>query len=207
MSDTKVNFYRITTSLPKFDPEKHTGIFVITLDDDKFYLGGRTSWIELSNESILEIIDDLELVTAKALNKLRNDLLEDEKTIAVIATELHKSNISNKESIESLKDTVVSKSNRIVKVNMEETSATIDPNKLYLWNTVDSLNITLNEDETSEYVNMFMLRFTAGPDFQLITTDDIIWNGDEPSWTEGTKYEINIVDKLATYGEFKEVTL
>ena len=65
----KVNFYKITGPLPTFD-SKYEGLFVYTTNDKKLFLGVNGSWSELTNNEILDIIEQNERVTASALNDL-----------------------------------------------------------------------------------------------------------------------------------------
>ena len=65
----KVNFYKITGPLPTFD-SKYEGLFVYTTNDKKLFLGVNGSWSELTNNEILDIIEQNEIVVSSALNDL-----------------------------------------------------------------------------------------------------------------------------------------
>ena len=65
----KVNFYKITGPLPTFN-SKYEGLFVYTTNDKKLFLGVNGSWSELTNNEILDIIEQNEIVVSSALNDL-----------------------------------------------------------------------------------------------------------------------------------------
>ncbi|MBQ4393296.1 MAG: hypothetical protein II826_09345 [Prevotella sp.] len=82
-----------------------------------------------------------------------------------------------------------------LKVAMIETTASVEPGKLYVWGSVTGLNLTL-AGSTAGLENEYKLRFTAGDGFKLTLSETVRWV-DEPEWTAGWTYEVSIEDGLA----------
>jgi hypothetical protein len=82
------------------------------------------------------------------------------------------------------------------KVQQENTTADILPNRLNVWGTVASLTVTLTAGAAGVR-NEYMLRFTVGSDsFTLTLPGGIRWVT-EPDWENGHTYEVSIEDGLA----------
>ena len=87
---------------------------------------------------------------------------------------------------------------RTPKVQQTETTVAIDPNKLNIWGSVASLNLTLTP-ETAGVANEYMLQFTvSGDNFTLTLSDTVRW-ANEPEWEQGYTYYVSIQDGLGMY--------
>ena len=94
----KVNFYKITGPLPTFD-SKYEGLFVYTTNDKKLFLGVNGSWSELTNNEILDIIEQNEIVVSSALNDLNERISN--------LSEVNASDVNNlNDKISNLSDTM-----------------------------------------------------------------------------------------------------
>ena len=95
----KVNFYKITGPLPTFD-SKYEGLFVYTTNDKKLFLGVNGSWSELTNNEILDIIEQNEIVVSSALNDLNERISN--------LSEVNTSDVNNlNDKISNLSDTMI----------------------------------------------------------------------------------------------------
>lgn len=95
----KVNFYKITGPLPTFD-SKYEGLFVYTTNDKKLFLGVNGSWSELTNNEILDIIEQNEIVVSSALNDLNERISN--------LSEVNASDVNNlNDKISNLSDTMI----------------------------------------------------------------------------------------------------
>lgn len=128
----KVNFYKITGPLPTFD-SKYEGLFVYTTNDKKLFLGVNGSWSELTNNEILDIIEQNEIVVSSALNDLN------ERTSNL--SEVNASDVNNlNDKISNLSDTM--------KQDEEVTAASLnDLNKRIDSMHVEIRNISRKLDE------------------------------------------------------------
>lgn len=79
----------------------------------------------------------------------------------------------------------------------------IEPNKLYLWNTVESLTITLATPNDTTIVNEYMIQFTSGDVATQLTLPDTITWMSEPTISTNATYQISIINNLAIIGGFK----
>lgn len=86
-------------------------------------------------------------------------------------------------------------SQKQLKVTMTETTASVEPGKLYVWDSVTGLNLTLTGG-TAGLKNEYQLRFTCGEGFTLTLNEAVRWV-DEPEWETGWTYEVSIEDGLA----------
>ena len=119
----KVNFYKITGPLPTFN-SKYEGLFVYTTNDKKLFLGVNGSWSELTNNEILDIIEQNERVTASALNDLN-------KRISNLS-EVNASDVNNlNDKISNLSD--------IIEQNEEVTAASLND----LNERIDSMHVEI----------------------------------------------------------------
>lgn len=88
-------------------------------------------------------------------------------------------------------------------VYAELDSMTIEPNTLYVWGEVASLNITLATPSDTSIVNEYMIQFTSGATAtQLVLSDNIQWLS-EPTINANMTYQVSIIDNLAVIGGFK----
>jgi hypothetical protein len=88
-------------------------------------------------------------------------------------------------------------------VYAELDSMAIEPNTLYVWGEVASLNITLATPSDTSIVNEYMIQFTSGATAtQLVLPDDIQWLS-EPTIKANMTYQVSIIDNLAVIGGFK----
>lgn len=88
-------------------------------------------------------------------------------------------------------------------VQQTATSVNIDPNVLNLWGSVNSLNILLATAQTGR-MNEYMMQFTVGSaDFALSLPSDVRWV-EEPTWEQGSTYQVSIVNSLAIYAGWEE---
>lgn len=78
----------------------------------------------------------------------------------------------------------------------------IEPNKLYLWDTVESLTITLATPTDESIVNEYMIQFTSGDIATQLTLPDTITWMSEPTIVANATYQISIINNLAIIGEF-----
>lgn len=93
------------------------------------------------------------------------------------------------------------KGEAIIRIFHEATTQTIQPNTRNVWGKVASLNLTFADStQGAEYI----LQFVADANFAL-TIEGITprWAA-EPTWNEGSTYEVDIIDGLALCAEFKE---
>ena len=89
-------------------------------------------------------------------------------------------------------------------VQQTESDVFISPNVWNVWGEVGTLNIT--KGNTIEGIlNTYLIRFTATESTSVTFNDFALkWkDGAEPVWGAGLTYEINIVDNLALFSEFK----
>ena len=128
----KVNFYKITGPLPTFD-SKYEGLFVYTTNDKKLFLGVNGSWSELTNNEILDIIEQNEIVVSSALNDLNERISN--------LSEVNASDVNNlNDKISNLSDTM--------KQDEEVTAASLnDLNKRIDSMHVEIRNISRKLDE------------------------------------------------------------
>lgn len=88
---------------------------------------------------------------------------------------------------------------KIVIVDSSDTTKGIDPNKYYKWDTVTSLNITLNTPTDNTILNEYVFEFTSGTTATSLTLPSgIKWlKGEAPTIEANTTYQISIVNNLA----------
>ena len=84
---------------------------------------------------------------------------------------------------------------------MTATTATIQPNTLYVWGEVATLDLQLAEGVTNAY-NEYMVQFTSGATAtQLVLPNTIVWQS-EPTINANTTYQLSILNNLAVIGEW-----
>lgn len=80
-------------------------------------------------------------------------------------------------------------------------TASIEPNKLYIWEEVESLNITLAEGKDN-VINEYMFQFTSGATATtLVLPADIKWLS-TPNVQANKTYQVSIINNLGVIGEF-----
>ena len=86
----------------------------------------------------------------------------------------------------------------------EDTTIELTPNVVHKWDSIDSLSLTLPEDEDG-YVNQYKVVFTAASDtFTMAVPSALRWVNDEiPSFEAGMQYEISIEGKKILWAKFK----
>lgn len=138
-------------------------------------------------------------------NKVRGDLYTSANANEVKEVVNH-----NADEVTALQNTVNSVSQSVTqlsqavtglrtpKVQQTETTVAIDPNKLNVWGSVASLNLTLTPG-TAGVANEYMLQFTvSGDNFTLTLSDTVRW-ANEPEWEQGYTYYVSIQDGLGMY--------
>ena len=88
----------------------------------------------------------------------------------------------------------------------DNTTFTLTPNTLHVWDEVASLELNLG-GEQSGVANEYLFQFTSGSTpTTLILPDNIKWTNDNtPSIVENMIYQVSILNGLATYLEFSNV--
>ena len=89
-------------------------------------------------------------------------------------------------------------------VAMTATSASILPNKLYVWsNAVASLNLTLASGNANDRQYEYMLQFVPADVFTLSFGSASVRWMEEPDFTAGNTYQVSIQNGLAIYAEWE----
>ncbi|MBR6287584.1 MAG: hypothetical protein IKR18_11535 [Bacteroidaceae bacterium] len=96
------------------------------------------------------------------------------------------------------------KADKELVVTMTNETATIEPNKFYVWGEVTDLDISLATPTDNTRTNVYHFRFTAGANAMFAVPANVIWqNNQEPPRTEGNTYEVSILNNCASYMEFE----
>ena len=133
--EEKVNFYKITGPLPTFD-SKYEGLFVYTTNDKKLFLGVNGSWSELTNNEILDIIEQNERVTASALNDLN-------KRISNLS-EVNASDVNNlNDKISNLSD-IIEQDEEVTAASLNDLNERIDSMHVEIRNISRKLDELMN---------------------------------------------------------------
>lgn len=139
-------------------------------------------------------------------NKVRGDLFTTSNANEVKAVMNHNANelATLSQSVSGISQSVTSLSQGLsglreetkqLMVQMTNTTAAVDPGKLYVWGSVAGLNLTLSPG-TAGLENEYKLQFTAGSNFTLTLSSTVRWVN-EPEWTEGWTYQVSIENGLA----------
>ena len=89
-------------------------------------------------------------------------------------------------------------------VAMTATSASILPNKLYVWsNAVASLNLALASGSANDRQYEYMLQFVPLDGFTLSFGSASVRWMEEPDFTAGNTYQVSIQNGLAIYAEWE----
>lgn len=87
-------------------------------------------------------------------------------------------------------------------IRQTESTASIQPNVLNIWDEVQELDITLLPPTDNNIVNEYMVQFTSGDvATTLILPDSIKW-ASQPGIQPNKIYQLSIVNNLAVMGEF-----
>lgn len=90
-------------------------------------------------------------------------------------------------------------------VQQTQQSVAIAPNVLNVWGNVSQLAITFTAG-ASGVVNEYMLEFTvSGDNFALTLPNGVRW-AEEPEWESGSKYQVSILNGLAIYAEWENIS-
>ena len=131
----KVNFYKITGPLPTFD-SKYEGLFVYTTNDKKLFLGVNGSWSELTNNEILDIIEQNEIVVSSALNDL-NDKISN-------LSEVNASDVNNlNDKISNLAD-IIEQDEEVTAASLNDLNERIDSMHVEIRNISRKLDELMN---------------------------------------------------------------
>ncbi len=122
----------------------------------------------------------------------------------------------NTNSIGVLRDSVSTVSTRVTAledsvsavnggvVSQVSASVSIVPNTLNVWGAVDSLAVAL-ADGADGVVNEYMMQFTvSGDSFTLALPSGVRWL-EEPEWTDGSTYQVSVMNGLAIAAEWEGV--
>ena len=89
-------------------------------------------------------------------------------------------------------------------IRQTESTASIQPNVLNIWDEVQELDITLLPPTDNNIVNEYMVQFTSGDvATTLILPDSIKW-ASVPVIQPNKIYQLSIVNNLAVMGEFSD---
>ena len=131
----KVNFYKITGPLPTFN-SKYEGLFVYTTNDKKLFLGVNGSWSELTNNEILDIIEQNEIVVSSALNDLN-------KRISNLS-EVNASEVNNlNDKISNLSD-IIEQDEEVTAASLNDLNERIDSMHVEIRNISRKLDELMN---------------------------------------------------------------
>lgn len=103
-------------------------------------------------------------------------------------------------------DITISGGGDIPKINMTATTATLDPNKFYVWGEVASLDITL-ASEVVGVMNVYRFQFESGnAPVTLTLPNGIIWNeGVIPTLKSKSIFIISIVSNIAKLDYYSSI--
>jgi hypothetical protein len=88
----------------------------------------------------------------------------------------------------------------------EVSGVSILPNVLNVWNNIESLTINSFKESQEDYINEYMLEFTVkGDDFTLTLPEGVRWI-EEPTWENGYTYQVSIVNNLAVFAGWEDLT-
>ena len=90
-------------------------------------------------------------------------------------------------------------------VDMTNRTATIEPNILYRWGDVTSLNIQLAPSDITDRVAEYMIEFSTGDVEPVITLPaSVKWVDGEPAFDANSRCQISIVNDLALYAQWEK---
>jgi hypothetical protein len=78
----------------------------------------------------------------------------------------------------------------------------IEPGKLYIWDAVENLNLTLAPPTDDSVLNEYMVQFTSGTVATTLTLPSNIQWLSEPTINPNATYQLSIVNNLAVIGEW-----
>lgn len=86
-------------------------------------------------------------------------------------------------------------------IKQTDTSVTIAPNVLNVWDNVEELNISFKEGDPEE-VCEYMIQFSCGDvPAKLSLPENIKWS-DEPEFESNHTYQISILNNLAIFADW-----
>lgn len=98
----------------------------------------------------------------------------------------------------------------VVNNDTSNTTATIQPNTLYIWGEVTSLNITLATPTDNNVLNEYHFFFESGDTATTLSLPNTVLWEEEPDITTNTKYEVIIINncgKIIQYYDSNDVIL
>ena len=115
----------------------------------------------------------------------------------------------NGESILGSGDLTIGSSRAYPKIQSSLKNLTISPNKLYVWDAVDNLQIKLESPESQDIMNEYIFQFTSGEVPTILSLPQyIIWANDEvPEPESNYVYQVSIVNNFGTFLKFKTPTI
>lgn len=88
----------------------------------------------------------------------------------------------------------------VISKGTSDTTFTIEPNKVYVWDEVSSLDISLATPSSDSIVNHYFFQFTSGSTATtLALPDTIIYIGDS-TISANKKYQVSILNNVAIIG-------
>lgn len=88
----------------------------------------------------------------------------------------------------------------VISKGTSDTTFTIEPNKVYVWDEVSSLDISLATPSSDSIVNHYFFQFTSGSTATtLALPDTIIYIGDS-TIAANKKYQVSILNNVAIIG-------
>ena len=104
------------------------------------------------------------------------------------------------DKIDNLEDSIENVKIKQVNHGIENTTYTITPNVFNVWDTVDTLDITLGE-ELPNICNEYMFQFTSGETpTMLILPDNISWVNGFPTIESNKTYQCSILNGIGVIG-------
>lgn len=85
-------------------------------------------------------------------------------------------------------------------IAMTDTTAQLEPNNMYIWGEVTSLNITLTAPTDNTRLNEYMLQFACGDTAAAVTLPSAIKWITETNIEPNKTYQISIINNLAVMG-------
>ena len=131
----KVNFYKITGPLPTFN-SKYEGLFVYTTNDKKLFLCVNSSFSQLTNNEILDIIEQNEIVVSSALNDLNERISN--------LSEVNASDVNNlNDKISNLSD-IIEQDEEVTAASLNDLNERIDSMHVEIRNISRKLDELMN---------------------------------------------------------------
>lgn len=160
-----------------------------------------------SNEYVISSsLNDLNtriLDNKEELDQLSNDIEENEEIVATALNDLNTRIIDlntlideANQQLSTLETKFENSKIKIVNNGTNNTTISIDPNKLYVWGTVSSLTITLATPTDNTIVNEYMFEFTSGSTATTLSLPSTIQWQEEPQIEANMRYQVSIVNNM-----------